>query len=138
MVPRGLCKLRIVIHNKTVLTSTGRSFQSTFDIGGMACEWGDGARAGGNAAGSSLCFAPQKGSAEVTQLPLPESAARGVSSGGARGVCGVTGLGCCGESDLWQQRGATRAGHSGDGLHPRQTGSFSFSTPRLLPLLPDG
>lgn len=34
--------------------------------------------------------------------------------------------------------GATRAAHNGDGLHPRQTGSFSFSTPRLLLLLRDG
>lgn len=59
MVPRGLCKLRTVIHNKTLLlTGTGRSFQSTLGIEWMACEYEDSARAEGKVASSSLCFAP--------------------------------------------------------------------------------
>lgn len=61
--------------------------------------------AGGNAFGSSLCFAPAWGC--CPQKPLPEGA-----EGSERRV-GMAGRGCCGDSDLWRRerpRGRHTAG----------------------------
>lgn len=131
-MPGGLCKLRSIIHNKTaLLTSTGRSFQSALGVGGTACKrpGADGARRWRQRCPRLPALRPpgwgllppkglrRSDSAAAARLPLPEEAAGWGCEGsrrrwGERGVCGVTGPGCCGDSDLWQQSGVRRAAGS--------------------------